>query len=179
MSWSRQGKTQEFFDKFKAGLRRHKAPIRANRFRFQNWTPLFLNRDSGHDISLRIANHLFEAIRTNRLSIMKKKCFLCESIRANRSDLCCESPGHLRTWNCYSAHPNRSDCCDLRLRCPSRPQKLLAISETSHCDLRVRWKIYFELRFPRPKPLLLLDFWRFGSVNAEIASDCNCAILVR
>ena len=25
----------------------------------------------------------------------------------------------------------------------------------------------------------LWDFWRFGSINAEIASDCDCAILVR
>ena len=25
----------------------------------------------------------------------------------------------------------------------------------------------------------LRDFWGFGSVNAEITSDCNCAIVVR
>ena len=37
----------------------------------------------------------------------------------------------------------------------------------------------FGLRFLSPKPLFLWDFWRFGSVNAEIASDCDCAILVR
>ena len=28
-------------------------------------------------------------------------------------------------------------------------------------------------------PFFLQDFWRFGCVNAEIASDCDCAILVR
>ena len=28
-------------------------------------------------------------------------------------------------------------------------------------------------------PFFLRDFWRFGSVNAEIASDRDCAILVR
>ena len=53
-----------------------------------------------------------------------------------------------------------------------------------HCDLRVRWKVASDLRFraaiSEPKsPFFLRDFWRFGSVNAEIASDCDCAILVR
>ena len=51
-------------------------------------------------------------------------------------------------------------------------------------DLRVRWKVASDLRFrvaiPGPKnPFFLRDFWRFGSVNAEIASDCDCAMLAR
>ena len=51
------------------------------------------------------------------------------------------------------------------------------------CDLRVRWEVASDLRFraaiSEPKtPFFLRDFWRFGSVNAEIASDCDCAILV-
>ena len=46
-----------------------------------------------------------------------------------------------------------------------------------HCDLRVRWKVASDLRFraaiSEPKtPSFLRDFLRFGSVNAEIASDC-------
>ena len=53
----------------------------------------------------------------------------------------------------------------------------------SICDLRVRWKVAsdlrFGLRFPGPKPFILREFWRSGSVDAEIASDCDCAILVR
>ena len=32
MSWSRQGKTQEFFDKFKAGLRTHKFGKKSGEF---------------------------------------------------------------------------------------------------------------------------------------------------
>ena len=53
-----------------------------------------------------------------------------------------------------------------------------------HCDLRVRWKVASDLRFraaiSEPEtPFFLRDFSRFGSVNAEIASDCDCAILVR
>ena len=76
------------------------------------------------------------------------------------------------------AHRNRSDCCDLRLRCPSRTPEIAAIS----CDLRARWKVASDLRFRAPisqNPFFLRDFWRFGSVNAEIASDCDRAILVR
>ena len=50
------------------------------------------------------------------------------------------------------AHRNRSDFCDLRLRCPSRTPENRAISETQetammHCDLRVRWKVASDLRF--------------------------------
>ena len=60
------------------------------------------------------------------------------------------------------AHQNRSDFCELRLRCPSRtPEILLAISETLLCDLRVRWKVAGDLRFLRPKPLSagFLSIW--------------------
>ena len=65
-----------------------------------------------------------------------------------------------------------------------RPQKSLAISETFHCDFRVRWKVASDLRFwvaisEAETPFFLWDFRRFGSVNAEIGSDCDCAILVR
>ena len=33
--------------------------------------------------------------------------------------------------------------------------------------------------FRGQNPFFLQDLWRFGSVNTEIASDCDCAILVR
>ena len=50
------------------------------------------------------------------------------------------------------AHRNRSDFCDLRLRCPSRTPEIAPFSrhqETAmpHCDLRVRWKVASDLRF--------------------------------
>ena len=49
------------------------------------------------------------------------------------------------------AHRNRSDFCDLRLRCPSRTPKIARFpkQETAmmHCDLRVRWKVASDLRF--------------------------------
>ena len=43
--------------------------------------------------------------------------------------------------------------------------------------MRVRWKVASDLRFRVPiseaeTPFFLQDFWRFGSVNAEIAGDC-------
>ena len=51
----------------------------------------------------------------------------------------------------FLAHRNRSDFCDLRLRCPSRTPRNRSISETReampHCDLRVRWKVASDLRF--------------------------------
>ena len=43
------------------------------------------------------------------------------------------------------AQQNRSDFCDLRLRCPSWTPEIA--SETLHCDLRVRWKVASDLRF--------------------------------
>ena len=57
-------------------------------------------------------------------------------------------------------------------------KKSLAISETLDCDLRVRWKVASNLRFrvaiseAETPSFFLRDLWRFGSVNAEIASDC-------
>ena len=83
------------------------------------------------------------------------------------------------------AHRNRSDFCDLRSRCPSRTPEIARFPRQEkamlHCDLRVRWKVASDLRFraaiSEPKtPFFLRDFWRFGPVNADIASDCDCAI---
>ena len=49
------------------------------------------------------------------------------------------------------AHRNRSDFCDLRLRCPSRTPEIARFPrpETAmmHCDLRVQWKVASDLRF--------------------------------
>ena len=48
------------------------------------------------------------------------------------------------------AHRNRSDFCDLQLRCPSQIQKLRAITRRKavvHCDFRVRRTIASDLRF--------------------------------
>ena len=49
------------------------------------------------------------------------------------------------------AHRNRSDLCDLRLRCPSRTPEIARFprqeKEKLHCDLRVRWKVTSDLRF--------------------------------
>ena len=86
-------------------------PIRADRFAdsresldsresFQGsrTEPLFCeSRFGGQAIG---ANRRVEAIRANRLHVMKIGVLLridsCESIRANRPDSRCESPGHLR-----------------------------------------------------------------------------------
>ena len=74
----------------------------------------------------------------------------------------------LHTYNFLSlAHRNRSDFCDLRLRCPSRPPEIARFPRQEkamlHCDLRVRWKVAsdlsdFGLRFLSPKPLLSAGF---------------------
>ena len=49
------------------------------------------------------------------------------------------------------AHRNRSDFCDLRLRCPSRTPEIARFPTQEktmlHCDLRVRWKVASDLRF--------------------------------
>ena len=91
--------------------------------------------------------------------------------------------------DCFSnlAHRNRSDLCDCDAhRGPQKSQRLPRQEKAMlHCDLRVRWKVASDLRFraamsePKTPSFFLRDFWRFGSVNAEIASDCDCAILVR
>ena len=44
----------------------------------------------------RIANRRFEAIHAIRSHVMKKRFLVCESLRANRPNSRCESPGHLR-----------------------------------------------------------------------------------
>ena len=65
------------------------------------------------------------------------------------------------------SHRNRSDFCDLRLRCPSRTPEIAAITETreSHAALRFKGAIGkslaicdFGLRFLSPKPLLSEGF---------------------
>ena len=38
------------------------------------------------------------------------------------------------------AHQNRSDSCDLRLRCPSRTPEIVAISETTESNAALRFK---------------------------------------
>ena len=47
------------------------------------------------------------------------------------------------------AHRNRSDFCDLRLRCPSQTPEIARFprQETAmmYCDLRVRWKVASDL----------------------------------
>ena len=49
------------------------------------------------------------------------------------------------------AHRNRSDFCDLRLRCPSRTPEIARFPRQEkamlNCDLRVRWKVASDLRF--------------------------------
>ena len=51
----------------------------------------------------------------------------------------------------HLAHRNRSDFCDLRLRCPSRTPEIARFPRQEkamlHCDLRVRWKVASDLRF--------------------------------
>ena len=46
---------------------------------------------------------------------------------------------------------NRSDFCDLRLRCPSRTPEIARFPRRKkamlHCDVRVRWKVASDLRF--------------------------------
>ena len=88
----------------------------------------------------------------------------------------------------YLAHRNCNDFCDLRLRCPSWTPKLAPISETLEsnaalpyeCAMESRWQFAISgCAFWTPNPFFLRDFWRFCSVNAEIASDCDRAILAR
>ena len=49
------------------------------------------------------------------------------------------------------AHRNRSDFCDLRLRCPTRTPEIARFRRQEkamlHCDLSVRWKVASDLRF--------------------------------
>ena len=55
----------------------------------------------------------------------------CPEILGNLQDLGSHGDLGAKRFLCL-AHRNRSDFCDLRLRCPLRTQKLLAISETLH-----------------------------------------------
>ena len=49
------------------------------------------------------------------------------------------------------AHRNRSDFCNLRLRCPSRTPEIARFLRQEkamlHCNARVRWKVASDLRF--------------------------------
>ena len=49
------------------------------------------------------------------------------------------------------AHRNRSDFCDLRLRCPTWTPEIARFQRQEkamlHCDLSVRWKVASDLRF--------------------------------
>ena len=86
------------------------------------------------------------------------------------------------------AHRNRRDLCDLRLRCPSRTPEINSDfrDKTQQCWIVIEGCngkslaiCDFKLRFLSPKPFLSAVIWRFGSVNVEIARDCDCATLVR
>ena len=44
------------------------------------------------------------------------------------------------------AHRNRSDCCDLRLRCPSQTPEIAPISETRESNAALRFKGAMESR---------------------------------
>ena len=68
--------------------------------------------------------------------------WLCKELLTTRWTIGC---------HVHLAHRNRSDFCDLRLRCPSRTAEIARFprQETAmmHCDLRVRWKVASDLRF--------------------------------
>ena len=49
-------------------------------------------------------------------------------------------------WYRASAHRNRSDFCDLRLRCPSRTPEIAAILETRESNAALRFKGAMESR---------------------------------
>ena len=57
----------------------------------------------------------------------------------------------MQTRDNVLAHRNRSDFCDLRLRCPSHTPEIARSPREEkamlHCDLRVRWKVASDLRF--------------------------------
>ena len=59
--------------------------------------------------------------------------------------------GHKNLCFLLLAHRNRSDFCDLRLRCPSRTPEIARFPRQDkamlHCDLSVRWKVASDLRF--------------------------------
>ena len=57
----------------------------------------------------------------------------------------------LMKLSCSLAHRNRSDFCDLRLRCPTQTPEIARFRRQEkamlHCDLSVRWKVASDLRF--------------------------------
>ena len=86
------------------------------------------------------------------------------------------------------AHRNRSDFCDLRLRCPSRTPEIAAMSETRESNAAMRFKGAMEscgrfaisgCDFWAPKPLHSAGFLGDlapSTLKSLAASDC--AILV-
>ena len=86
------------------------------------------------------------------------------------------------------AHRNRSDCaicdCDAH-RGPQKSQRFPREDKAMlHCDLRVRWKVASDLRFraaiSEPKtPSFCGISGDLAPPTRKIASDCDCAILVR
>ena len=86
--------------------------------------------------------------------LVSKRCLTCEVGggqkgggevgRTSRRDLPQKTVADL-------AHRNRSDFCDLRLRCPSRTPEIARFPRQEkamlRCDLRVRWKVASDLRF--------------------------------
>ena len=78
------------------------------------------------------------------------------------------------------AHRNRSDFCDLRLRCPSRTPEIARFprQETAmlHCDLRVRWKVASDLRFraaiSEPKTL------SFCGISGDLAQSTRKSLAI-
>ena len=67
---------------------------------------------------------------------------------------------------------------------PRGPQKSPAISDSLHCDLRVRWKVASDLRFrvaisSYETPSFCGISGDLAPSTRKIASECDCAILVR
>ena len=97
----------------------------------------------------------------------------------------------------FLAHRNRSDFCDLRLRCPSRTPEIARFPKQEkampHCDLRVRWKVASDLRFraaisepktpsfcgisgdlaPSTRKSLAIAIVRFWCAKALLTSACG------
>ena len=63
-----------------------------------------------------------------------------------------------------SAHRNRSDFCDLRLRCPSRTPEIVAISETRESNAALRFKGAMEIA----------SDLRFGVAISKPKTHCFC-----
>ena len=137
--------------------------------------PLFCESCFG---GLKIANRGFEAIRANRSQVMKMGAFLRidsrESIRANRPDSCCESPGHL------------SFPCIVFVRCPWGDwcaSALVEFEDFQRQAILEYWCVHFVCRCstpPRcgawgcPRCSLNLLGWTWGHGNhRQIALPMN------